>query len=245
MEQVTQHKRALLITGTIVPNSNFVIHTNPLQRRDEYYNSLLFYAENFKDDALFFLENSSYDFLQDVEFQGMLSINNITLLKFPASDKFNQGKGYQEFEMLDSAIDKLSEIYQSFIKITGRYKVLNLKQITNFSCDGLLADCHKKYKVTQTNVFYVNSSFYKKYLKDLYKQVDDSTGEYIEKIVYQKIISNKLEKQVQLFPLDPIITGISGSYGGTLNRNKIKMRLRNIERKLLRVFGINQFLIEY
>ncbi|MEO8761015.1 MAG: hypothetical protein ABI388_07035, partial [Bacteroidia bacterium] len=212
---------------------------------NEYYDSLLFYAENFKEDALFFLENSSYDFSQDADFQKMLSANNITLLKFPLSDKFNQGKGYQEFEMLDTAIDKLSKTYQSFIKITGRYKVLNLKQITSFTCNGLVADCHKKYQVTQTNVFYVNGDFYKNHIKGLYQQVDDSKGDYIEKIVYQKITSNKLEKQVQLFPLNPIITGVSGSYGGTLNRNKIKMRFRNIERKLLRAFGINQFLIEY
>ncbi len=59
MEQVRVDKRALLITGTIVPNSNFVAHTNASQRRDEYYASLLFYADNFKNDDLFFLENSS------------------------------------------------------------------------------------------------------------------------------------------------------------------------------------------
>lgn len=239
------HKIALLITGTIMPNSNFVAHTNAVERRNEYYDSLLFYRGNFKDNDLFFLENSSYNFSTDTEFQEMLSNNNIILLKFPVSDKFNQGKGYQEFEMLDAAIDKFSGTYQSFIKITGRYKVLNLKQLTDFTCNGLVADCHKKYKVTQTNVFYVNGNFYTNYIKGLYNQVDDSNGVYIEKIVYQKIGAEKLAKQVKLFSSNPIITGISGSYGGTLNRNKIKMFIRNIERKILSLFNINQFLIEY
>ncbi|HXD93392.1 MAG TPA: hypothetical protein VNX01_09270 [Bacteroidia bacterium] len=245
MGEVNRNKRALLITGTIVPNSNFVAHTNVEERRKEYYDSLLFYSNNFKDDDLFFLENSSYDFEKDAEFQKMLADRKITLLKFPISDKFNQGKGYQEFEMLDKAIEKLATEYNSFIKITGRYKVMNLKQLTNFNCESLVADFHKKNKVSQTNVFYVSGSFYITYLKGLYLQVDDSKGVYIEKIVYNKIETEKLEKKVMLFSLNPIIVGISGSYGGTLNRNKIKMKIRNVERKLLKVFGINQFLIEY
>jgi hypothetical protein len=245
MGKVNQNRRALLITGTIVSNSNFVAHTNVEERRKEYYESLQFYSDNFKDDDLFFLENSSYDFEKDAEFQKMLADRKITLLKFPVSDKFNQGKGYQEFEMLDKAIEKLSTEYNSFIKITGRYKVMNLKKLVDFKCEGLVADLHKKLKVTQTNVFYVSASFYNSYLKDLYLKVDDSKGVYIEKIVYDKIQVEKLEKKARLFSLNPIIVGISGSYGGTLNRNKIKMKIRNVERKLLRAFGINQFLIEY
>ena len=245
MGKVNRNKRALLITGTIVPNSNFVAHTNVEQRRKEYYDSLLFYSDNFKEDDLFFLENSMYDFEKDTEFQKMLVDRKITLLKFPVSDKFDQGKGYQEFEMLDKAIVKLHAEYNSFIKITGRYKVMNLKQLTDFVGEGLVADFHKKLMVTQTNVFYVSGSFYNSYLKDLYLQVDDSKGVYIEKIVYDKIQSEKLEQKVRLFSMNPIIVGISGSYGGVLNRNKIKMKIRNVERKLLKVFGINQFLIEY
>jgi hypothetical protein len=245
MGEVKREKRALLITGTIVPNSNFVAYANVEERRKEYYDSLLFYSNNFRDDYLFFLENSSYDFAKDKEFQQLLADKNITLLKFPVSDKFNQGKGYQEFEMLDNAIEKLAIEYNSFIKITGRYKVMNLKRLTSFKCEGLVADFHKKTKVTQTNVFYVSGSFYNSNLKGLYLQVDDSKGVYIEKIVYNKIETEKLEKKVRLFSLNPIIVGISGSYGGTLNRNKIKMIIRNVERKLLKVFGINKFLIEY
>ncbi len=245
MGQVNQHKRALLITGTIVPNSNFVVHTNVQERRDEYYASLIFYADNFEEDDVFFLENSSYDFSADAEFQQLLTDKKITLLKFSVSDKYNLGKGYQEFEMLDAAIDKLYDKYTSFIKITGRYKVLNLKELTDYTCYGLVADFHKKLKVTQTNVFYVSRIFYNNYLKNLYLKVDDSNGVYIEKIVYEKVHTQELKKEIKLFPKNPIITGISGSYGGTLNRNKLKMKIRNIERKLLCVFRINQFLIEY
>lgn len=245
MGKVKENKRCLLITGTVVPNSVFVTHNNIEVRLREYHDALLFYAFSFPDDALFFLENSVYDFSKNKEFQKLFSEKNITLIKFPVSDKFNQGKGYQEFEMLDGAIAKLQEKYDSFIKITGRYKVINLQQITNFPCRGLVIDCHKKTKVAQTNVLYGTIVFYNKYLKGLYLKADDSKSVFIEKIVYEKIKIENLENSIALFPANPVIIGTSGSYGGTLHRNNFKMIVRNFERKLLRALGIKQFLFEY
>jgi hypothetical protein len=245
MGKVELNKRCLLITGTIVPNSIFVAHTNAEQRLNEYYNALLFYRREFQGDDLYFLENSSYDFSKDKRFQDLFKEMKIQLMKFPVSDKFDLGKGYQEFEMLDGAIDILADKYHSFIKITGRYKVLNLAQIATLSKSELIIDCHKKPGVAQTNVFSGTLDFYSKHLKNLYKEVNDAEGIYIEKIVYKKLIADDLLKKINPFSSNPLITGISGSYGGTLNRNKIKLKLRNMERKFMRLFGIKQFLIEY
>lgn len=245
MEQVKTHTRALLITGTIIPNSNFVTHANINQRRQEYINGLLFYSQQFPEDDLFFLENSSYDFNSDTEFEKLFKGKNIQLLKFPTSDKYSLGKGYQEFEMLDKSIEKLASRYQCFIKITGRYKVLNLKEITNTKCESMIADSHKTPKVTQTNVFYIDTEFYKTYIKGLYLHVNDAEGIYIEHLVYETLISKNMLCKTSLFSKNPIITGFSGSYGGTLHRNKYKMMLRNNERKILKLLGIHQFIIEY
>lgn len=245
MEQVNPKVRALLITGTIVPNSNFVAHINVGERRKEYLDSLNFYSTEFPNDDLYFLENSSFDFSLDKEFEKLFQDKKITLLKFPLSDKFSQGKGYQEFEMLDACIASLIGKYDLFVKITGRYKVLNLRQLLQNNCTGLIADSQKKHKVTQTNVFYVKGEFYQKFLKNLYLDANDSSGIFIEHVVYNKLVSLNLWHKINLFYRNPIITGFSGSYGGTLNRNKYKMILRNIERRILRILNIKQFLIEY
>jgi hypothetical protein len=237
--------RAILITGTVVPNSNYVAYTNAEARLEEYYRGLLFYADIFRNDDIFFLENSEYDFSKSEKFVNLFSEKKITLLKFPKSDKYEQGKGYQEFEMLDGAIGKISGMYNSFIKITGRYKVSNIKEITNIYCDNIVIDCHKKPGVAQTNVFYCTMEFYKVNIKSLYTKADDSKEIFIEKVVYEKIMKKDLKNKARLFSKNPLIEGISGSYGGTLNRNKTKMKIRNIERKLLSAFGIRQFLIEY
>lgn len=240
-----KNKRALLITGTVIPHSNFVAHTSVEQRLQEYAEGLRFYAAMFPGDDLYFLENSEYDFSKDRLFQNLFSEHCVTLMKFPVSDKFDQGKGYQEFEMLDQAVERLSARYQSFIKITGRYKVHNLAVLTDVECKGLVADSHKKPQVLLTNVFYVTAAFYKQYLQGLYLQVDDSRGVFIEKVAYKQVMTGRSKAQLAMFRSNPVITGTSGSYGGTLNRNKLKMRIRNVERKLLRLFGIKQFLIEY
>ncbi len=70
-------------------------------------------------------------------------------------------------------------------------------------------------------------------------------GFFIEHVVYDKLVKEHLLQKTSLFCKNPIITGFSGSYGGTLNRNKYKMMLRNIERLILRILNIHQFLIEY
>lgn len=245
MGQINQNKRALLVTGTIVPNSNFVAHTDVEKRRQEYIDGLSFYASQFPNEDIYFLENSEHDLAADKEFQQLLKEKNIRLLKFPVSNKFSEGKGYQEFEMLDSAIQKLFSQYKAFIKITGRYKVENIRELVSSCNAAMMADSHKKHRVTQTNVFYVEAAFYQSYLKGLFSKVNDAKGNFIEHVVYEKLVSENALKNVNLFPKNPVITGFSGSYGGTLKRNKYKMMLRNAERILLRIAGIHQFIIEY
>ena len=69
-----KNNRALLITGTIIPNSNFVEHINVEQRRLEYIDALVFYSSQFPNDDLFFLENSAYNFYKDKEFQKLFIV---------------------------------------------------------------------------------------------------------------------------------------------------------------------------
>lgn len=245
MGEIDSNKKAILVTGTIVPNSVFVAHTNIEQRRQEYIEGLLFYKSQFPEDDVFFLENSTHNFDADTQFMDQLKKHHITLIKFPVSGKSKEGKGYQEFEMLDSAIDRLKNTYAYFVKVTGRYKVLNIKSLIPTTDKEFIADSHKKHKVTQTNVFFVKGSFYNKHFKNLYLKSNDSEGVFIEHVIYDYLTQHKLLHKTGLFYKNPVITGVSGSYGGTLSRNKYKMILRNIERRALRILKIHEFLIEY
>lgn len=246
MEQIIPNKIAIILTGTIVPNSIYVEHNNPKQRKQEYIDSINFYLTELPEYDLFFLENSSYNLDEDIDFTKLKEENSgLHIVKFPISDKFNEGKGYQEFEMIDNIINQLTGKYDFFIKITGRYKIINIKKIFNKTHYSLIADSQKKYKVTQSNVFGASIKFYNQYLKFIYLKANDSKGIYIEHLIYDTIKKNNLFNTINMLNENPNIEGFSGSYGGNLKRNKIKMFLRNIERKILIFFKINRFLIEY
>jgi hypothetical protein len=245
MGQINENKMCLLVTGTIVPNSNFVAHQDATQRRNEYLEALKFYREMLKEMPIYFLENSAYDFSNDKEFLDFARITQISLLKFPVSDKFKEGKGYQEFQMLDEAVDQLSNSCNAFIKVTGRYKVTNLPQLIAGIRKGINIDLHKKFKVAQTNVFACEMKFYQRHIKGLYINANDEGGMFIEKVIYNKLVNDDLLGAVNMFAVNPGIEGVSGSYGGSLKRNPVKMKIRQAERKFFRMLGVKQFLIEY
>jgi hypothetical protein len=245
MGQVNENKTCLLVTGTIVPNSNFVAHKDAAQRRNEYMEALKFYRETMKDMSIYFLENSSYDFDNDKEFMEFLKVKQVNLLKFPVSDKFREGKGYQEFQMLDEAVERLNKSYGIFVKVTGRYKVMNLPRLIAGINGEINIDLQKKFKVAQTNVFICRIEFYQQHIKGLYVKANDEGGMFIEKVIYGKLVNESLLDAVSMFAVNPEIEGVSGSYGGSLKRNPLKMMIRQVERKIFRILGVKQFLMEY
>jgi hypothetical protein len=59
------NKFAIVLTGTITPNSIRTTHVDTMMRRQEYLNAVKFYT---KFAPVFFLENSCYSLDQDKEF---------------------------------------------------------------------------------------------------------------------------------------------------------------------------------
>ena len=70
-------------------------------------------------------------------------------------------------------------------------------------------------------------------------------GRYIEKVLYERLKGSTAWNQCALFPFNPLIEGVSGSHGGDTGRHPLKMKLRNLERKLLRMTGAREFKLEY
>ncbi len=235
-------KGCIVITGTIIPNSNFVVVSNPEVRLKEYSASLLFYAQKC-NMPIFFAENSGYDIHRDAGFSKLLKENGIVLMKFPLSTEYEKGKGYQEFEMLDKVVDHLEREYDFFIKITGRQCIQNIKKICDLQFNQLVIDRYRDLKVALSNVFCCDVSFYQKVLKGIFALADDSKGLFIEHVIYLQL--EKYNKYVSLFPFSPQIKGVSGSFGRDLQGNRTKFKLRNAERKILMTAGIRQFPKKY
>ena len=53
------------------------------------------------------------------------------------------------------------------------------------------------------------------------------------------------KRKIDIFTETPIYKGISGSYGGSLNRHPLKTILINVERKMLKLTGGNELKKEF
>ena len=235
--------RCALITATIEPNVPDLVQVDITQRKADYLNALKFYRKAL-DIPIYFLENSNYDLAGDKDFQEIFK-TGVELLKFPVSTKPELGKGYQEFQLLDAAISGLPDEFKSIIKLTGRYRVENIVDLSELSTTGLIADLHRKMEVAITGCFIAERGFYEQHMQGLYEKCNDAAGEWIERVLYRKIKEEHLWDKVSMFPENPTYKGVPGSHDGTLERHPLKMKLRNAERKVLRALNVHQFPYEY
>lgn len=219
-------KRAILLTGTIVTNSIHTEHNDPEKRLAEYLTAIKFYADLFKQDTVYFLENSNYDLDKSDAFIKARTHTRFNVLRFPPENRYYEGKGYQEFKMLDEAILRLTQ-YETFIKITGRYLIRNAEKLTRSECKGLIIDCSLKRKLADTYIFYCTRSFYLNHFLGAYQRANDSESRFIEHVLYDYLTTNSIAEQVCFFTRSPLLEGTTGSYGLSLKQNPYKIFIKN------------------
>ncbi|MCA6435372.1 MAG: hypothetical protein IM600_07405 [Bacteroidetes bacterium] len=56
MKTNIQNKRAVILTGTIIPNSVYTNQTDPLSRLEDYHKAIRFYREELKMMIFFYGE---------------------------------------------------------------------------------------------------------------------------------------------------------------------------------------------
>lgn len=221
----------ILLTGTIKINTNFVKVVNWKDRRKEYLKAIKYYT-NF--GTVIFLENSTYDVENDEEFK---KIKNLIIYKIKPSKYVDKGKGYQEFEMIDTFIKDDRYKYNGFIKVTGRYIIEDFKkimdEISKEKISDMIIDVSKRHKQAWTYLFFAKRNFYKSYLLNLYKNANDLKGKYIEHVIYDNIMENNHKYKFRMFFNEYNIIGKSGSTGMEYTKkSNIKLFLKSYIRKL-------------
>jgi hypothetical protein len=237
-----EKKRAILLTGTIVANSIHTAHSDAEKRLSEYLAAIRFYANLFPKDTVYFLENSTYELENSAAYLKEKQQTKFEVLRFVPSNNFYEGKGYQEFKMLDEAILQLSS-YDSFIKITGRYIIRNAETLTRFDCKSLIIDCSKKRKLADTYFIYFTRSFYLGYFLNAYKNANDAESRFIEHVIFNRLIASNRARLFVFFKTTPLLEGITGSYGLPLKQNPLKVLLKNMLRFYCRLTG--QFFLNF
>jgi hypothetical protein len=228
-----QRSVPLVLTATIVPNGDLGAHVDWRARRREYLSALDFYR---RFGRVYFLENSSYDVLHDPDF---LQRDDVVMRKFPSSPHASFGKGFLEFELLDQWFQQENDRPTRWIKITGRYRYTNirgvLEECQEHDAAPVIVDQYRRTRRARTGIFCVDSHLYDTTLRGMYRECNDATGEWAERVMYRRLATLPAT-QVRLFGVEPGLHGISGTTGQEIWMGQSRQRLKTMARTLNRVF---------
>jgi hypothetical protein len=221
----------VVLTATITPNVTGSASLNPETRLAEYRQVLQF-CQQFA--PVIFLENSGYPLERHPEFA---ESPRLRVRRFAPSASPERGKGYQEFEMLDAWLAAEPQPPARWLKITGRYHLLNLPAILaecrrekNYL---LLIDQLRRQQMARTYLFCTSTEFYRAHLKSLYRQCDDRTGDWIERVLFREL--EKLPAGLmRVFKTQPHLRAQAGSTSKAFPTGKfqwfVKQCLRHANR---------------
>lgn len=218
----------IVLTGTVVPNAVGGASLDPARRRAEYLDAINFYSRH--SEAIYFLENSIYDVENDPAFT---SHPKLRLRKLPLSADAARGKGYQEFEMLDAWVASEKPLPTRWLKVSGRYVVRNIAAILGECADErgcqMIIDQAGRSKIARTQLFCVESRFYIRSLAGIYRQANDDSGEWIERVLFSALAKMSAES-IRFFKSKPNLAASSGATG----KDYPSGRLNNFAKQLLR-----------
>ena len=232
-----QDEITVVLTGTVAPNVTGAAATDPEKRLTEYRRVVEF-CRTFA--PVIFLENSTYPLERHPEFAEAAGLR---VRRFAPSIHPERGKGFQEFEMIDAWLASEPAPPARWLKITGRYQLLNLPD--------LLAACRREaqrpllidqlywQRWTRTYLFCVRSDFYRARLLGAYLECDDRAGGqfYIERVLYRRL-AGLPTGEVQSFPVQGRFCAVAGTTGTAYPTGRlqwmVKQGLRRINRLVSR-----------
>lgn len=204
----------ILLTGCINPmGMTFTKLQNPDIRRIQYIDAIKFYLKNTDNDVVF-VENSGIDISNEFSDQK----DRLEVITFSGNDYDKAlGKGYGEMLILKHAFEFSNFIRRgsSFCKITGRYKILNIRRIlqsyTKSDCN-VMIDLPKRLKYADARIFIADRSFFINFLFKQGDLINDSKGVYFEHVLNKAVLHSIMEDGSYL-PLKyrPRIMGQSGT----------------------------------
>lgn len=237
-----------IITGTIKPAAQMgrLVIRDEKERLKQYKEGLKALLDSGAFSKLIFCENSDYGaeklncLVEDAKQKGI----DLELLSFQGDTENTciHGKGYGEGEIMEYVFSnsRLIQGEKYFVKMTGRLKVDNGKELVN-----QLLDNRTYFNIPNrtiknfydTRIYGMPIQQFKEFFLHAYHQVMDEDGNFLE-IVYTKILQGNGIK-VYNFPKYPRIKGVSGSGGIEYDYTEWKCKIRDVL-SLMNVYTIKR-----
>lgn len=226
-----------IVTGTIKPSAQMcqLILRDEKERLKQYGEGIQALIESEAFHKIVFCENSGYGIEEISYLQDIAECKNIKLelLSFQGNTERNciHGKGWGEGEIMEYVFSH-SEIAKTefyFVKITGRLKVDNMKDIARrLKRERIYFNIPNRTirDFYDTRIYAMPVEQFKKLFLNAYEQVMDEQGFFLER-VYTKILKEHRIK-VTNFPKYPRIVGISGSGGSVYSYTEWKCKVKDL-----------------
>lgn len=215
--------KTILLTWTIDPNKNVDTEfKNTIIRYHEYIYNIIYLLFYWNFENIVFCENSWYEIIgKDKLFELAKILNkNLEIIQFKWNTKMTLEKwhGFGEQEIIEYAVknSKYINAEKIFMKITGRYRFVNINQINEHINENkpyflkIMPSTFEpsiKIKKINTWLFISTVDFFEKYLIWAGKDVDDVTNnKSLESVYYDRIINNK--RLTNYMPIWPRFTFI-------------------------------------
>lgn len=226
-----------IITGTIRPGGAVgqLKLKNETERLQQYKDSLLFTIQSKAFSKIIFCENSGYgmECFTDMQEEAAKTGTKLELLSFTgnAEEVLKHGKGYGEGEIMDYVFANSSLLQDEpcFVKITGRLKIVNIKDI----CEQINQEvCYFNIPnrtirdYYDTKLYAMPTEMFNRYFRKAYTQVWDDKGIYLEKVYTKILLEEKIK--VKNFTRYPRVVGTQGSTGLEYGYTEWKCKVRDI-----------------
>lgn len=217
----------ILLTGTIVQHSDAqAVWIDPREREQQYF-SVLNKMANGKNhiDSVLFCENSSANMELFSSLRSIYAKKSRTfqMYKVPMPDsEFFFGKGWGEGIIIRWALENIAILSGSsgFMKITGRYHVVNIKRILTIIRRGLAKNPDIKFICQslsttnqphiQTAFFWADTDFFREYMLDVYEKVRDEHSVFLEHVFADRLMQLRDKFDFAILPIPLIVRGVSG-----------------------------------
>jgi hypothetical protein len=217
----------IVLTATVIPNGVTAAASDPEKRLREYMAAVAFYLDF---ASVFFLENSAYPLEKHPEFR---QTERLQVRRFKPSASPERGKGYQEFEMLDDWMSSEAQLPERWLKISGRYQILNVSSVLAECRQAagvpLIIDQARRPSMARTYFFCARTEFYQNQMKGLYRQCDDRTGEWIERVLFRQL---KAARDVRIFLTQPRVSAMAGGSGASFPTGRGQWICKQVLRRL-------------
>lgn len=208
-----------LLTGTIKPHETdgiYKINQTEFARYHQYRTCLKYYLRKSCISQVILAENSRSQYVGALE-REFGKERKFELLHCPLLDEREvSGKGYGEGLLIDRAVlaGGVLEGNDSFIKITGRYRIHNISRILSIINSTLKSRNYDfivpaieagNFTIAQTYFFYSKVSFWRDRLQGCYAEVDDKENSALESVVGARLILAAREgATIGILPIAPL-----------------------------------------